>query len=81
MQGVRGGEDDGAAGVDGRGLAAVDDLGGEQSEPGVPVVMVVGVEEAGAESAGSLLGGEGAGCRPTRPMRTMASRSLMTLGG
>ena len=48
---MRGGEDGGAAGVDGRGLAAVDDLGGEQSEPGVPVVMVVGVEELGAESA------------------------------
>ena len=54
VQGVCGVQDEGAPGVDGFGLAAVDDFGGEQPEAGVAVVVVVGVEELGAELAGLL---------------------------
>lgn len=38
-------QDEGAPGVDGLGLSAVDDLGGERSEAGVAVVVVVGGED------------------------------------
>jgi len=61
VQGMCRVQDQGAPGVDGLGLAAVDDLGGEQPETGVPMVVVVGVEELGAELAGLLERGEGAG--------------------
>ena len=61
MAGVGGGEDGGAGGVDLLGLAGVYDVGGEQPEAGVAVMVVVGVEELGAERAGVLDRGEGGG--------------------
>ncbi len=61
VQGTGRVEDDRAGSVDGLGLPGVDDLEGEQTQAGVPVVVVVGVEEVPAERAGFLRGGEGAG--------------------
>ena len=51
-------EDESALCPHGLGSPGVHDVRGEEAEAGVAVVMVVGVEELGAERAGSLDGGE-----------------------
>lgn len=54
VSGVRGVQDEGSSCSDGLGLAVVHDVRGQQAQPGMTMVGVVGVEEAGAELPRSL---------------------------
>ncbi len=53
VSGVRGVKNEGASCSDGLGLSAVYDVRGQQAEAGMTVMLVVGVEEVGAEPRAS----------------------------
>src|SRR5664280_2258162 len=56
-------QDEGAGSPDGLGLAGVHDVRGQESKPGVAMMVVVGVEERGTEGAGVSEAGERLGER------------------